>query len=152
MRRKNALIFILMVTAVFLAACGGAAAEPAGQAQDAGPVVIDVVANDIYFGDDVNNMEDPPVWTVEAGSTVSVNFENQGSMEHNWAVINLGEEIPVPFILEDHQDLILYDTGMVAGGEGGSFAFRVPQEPGEYTVICTVAGHYPSMQGRLIVN
>lgn len=75
-----------------------------------------------------------------------------GNIEHNWAVIKPNEEVPVPFVIESHDDLILYDTGVVQPGEQKSVPFQVPDEPGEYTVICSVSGHYPAMQGRLVVS
>jgi uncharacterized cupredoxin-like copper-binding protein len=150
MKHKQLLVIVLAVMAFLLVACGGGA-EPAAEAAPQN-TQIDVVAHDIYFGEDANNIENPPVWSAAAGSVATVVFDNQGALEHNWAVIRLGEEVPVPFDMETHSDLVLYDTGVVQPGEQRSFPFQVPEEPGEYLVICTVAGHYPGMQGRLVVN
>lgn len=148
MKIKYLVLFTLVFSALFLVACGGGA--PA--AEEPQIASLSVMTHDIYFGDTADNQENPPVWTVPAGGTATVNFKNMGTLEHNWAVIKLGQEIPVPFVMENDKDLILYDTGLVPAGEERNFTFRVPNEPGEYTVICTQAGHYPSMQGRLIVN
>lgn len=150
MKRFASSSILLLALVLFLAACGGESAPAEATApQDA---TIDVVAYDIYFGEDPNNMENPPIWNVEGGAVVTVNFENKGALEHNWAVVRLGEEVPVPFEEGVHDDLILYSTGVIASGESTTVPFRVPDEPGEYTVICTVSGHYPAMQGRLIIN
>lgn len=150
MRHRYVLIFVLVLAALMLVACGGGAAPEQSTATQG--AVIDVVAYDIYFGEDSDNMGDPPLWTAEAGSLATVNFDNKGGLEHNWAVIKRGEEIPVPFEMDSSADLILYDTGVVQPGEQRTFPFQVPDEPGEYTVICTVSGHYPTMQGRLVVS
>jgi uncharacterized cupredoxin-like copper-binding protein len=144
------LIFVLVLAALMLVACGGGAAPEQSTATQG--AVIDVMAYDIYFGEDSDNMGDPPLWTAEAGSLATVNFDNKGGLEHNWAVIKQGEEIPVPFEMDSSADLILYDTGVVQPGEQRTFPFQVPDEPGEYAVICTVSGHYPTMQGRLVVS
>lgn len=150
MKRVIGWMSILVAFAVVLVACGGEAAP----VESASPQesTIEVVTYDMYFGEDPNNMDNPPTWTVAAGSVVTVNFDNRGGLEHNWAVVKQGEEVPVPFEEGVHDDLILYSTGVVAAGDSTSVPFRVPDEPGEYVVICTVAGHYPAMQGRLIIN
>lgn len=150
MKRTVSSSIFLALLVLILAACGGES-PPAEAAAPQGST-IEVVAYDMYFGEDPDNMDNPPTWTVEGGSVVTINFENNGGLEHNWAVVKAGEEVPVPFEEGVHDDLILYSTGVVAAGESASVPFRVPDEPGEYTVICTVAGHYPAMQGRLIIN
>jgi plastocyanin len=150
MKHRYTLLFALVFVATLLVACGGGAAPEEAAAPHG--VAIDVVAYDIYFSEEADNMGKPPVWTAEAGSVATVNFENKGGLEHNWVVIKQDEEIPVPFDIESHGDLVLYDTGVVQPGEQKSVPFQVPNEPGEYTVICSVSGHYPTMQGRLVVS
>jgi plastocyanin len=152
MNRKQGAFFLIVLPALLLlVACGGAssAAEEAAPPQSA---AINVVAYDLYFGEDPDNMGNPPEWTAPAGSIATLTFENKGAVEHDWAVIKLGEEVPVPFEMENDADLVLYDMGVVQPGEQKTVPFRVPDEPGTYTVICTVSGHYPVMQGRLIVS
>ena len=149
MKHKQFMFLVLVFLAAFLAACGGGAASEAAAPQ---PTPIDVVTHDLYFGDNADNNTNPPTWTAVAGTTSTVTFNNLGSIEHNWAVIKQGAEIPVPFDIENDRDLILYDTGVVQPGATMSFPFPVPDEPGEYIVICTVSGHYPTMQGRLIIK
>ena len=150
MKHRYTLLSALIFVALALAACGGGATPEEAAAPEG--VAIDVVAYDIYFGEEADNMGNPPVWTAEGGSVATINFENKGGLEHNWVVIKQDEEIPVPFEIESHGDLVLYDTGVVQPGEQKSVPFQVPEEPGEYTVICSVSGHYPTMQGRLVVS
>lgn len=157
----RSLSLILAATMLILAACGGgsstptptpapAAAEPS--AQEVIATTLDVVMHDIYFGDNNDNIGNPPVWTVKAGEEVTLNLDNQGGLEHNWAIIKKGVEMPVPFMPDQNSDLILWAAGVLQAGEQKSEPFPAPAEAGEYLVICTVAGHYPAMQGKLIVQ
>lgn len=89
---------------------------------------------------------------MNAGGQVAIEVTNNGTTEHNWAVIKLGSDVPDNFDVDANADIILKQTGLVAAGESFRESFFAPPEAGEYLVICTVAGHYPSMQGRLVVN
>jgi uncharacterized cupredoxin-like copper-binding protein len=88
---------------------------------------------------------------VTSGATVTVNLDNQGALQHNWAIVKRGEQVPLPFDASQHGDKLLYSTEVLEGGSTASTTFVAP-EPGEYLVICTVAGHYPSMQAKLVVK
>lgn len=137
-----------------LVACGGEKSD-GGDADDAGKTEeVAVVMHDMYFGASNDNATNPPTWTVTHGSTLKVSADNQGTLEHNWAIIKLGEESKVPNPLSDPAQvagITFQDLGNVAGGDKSSKRFAAP-EAGEYLVICTVAGHYPTMQGKLIVK
>ncbi len=148
---------VLAMAMVVLAACGGgggneeaapAAAEPS--AQEAIAQVLNVTAHDLYYNEP-DNLTDPPVWTVNAGEEFEVNLDNQGGLQHNWAIVKQGVEVPVPFDPAQNEDILLWDAGLVDPGQSETASFTVT-DPGTYTVICTVAGHYPSMQGRLVVQ
>lgn len=149
---------VLAAALLVLAACGGGgAAEPAAPAdeaptaQEAIEATLQVAMGDLYFGEAPNNVETPPVWTVNAGEVVELDMVNAGALQHNWAIVKPGSEIPVPFLPDKNGDLLLYEAGLVEPGARESHVFTAPAA-GEYNVICTVAGHYPSMQGRLVVN
>lgn len=150
MKKTILLTLILMITAFGVAACGGGD-EPAAEV-DSSQAAIEVIMNDIYFGESNDNVDNPPVWTVKTGQTVAVNTVNNGSLDHNWAIVEAGATLP-DTVSDPAQveDLITYDVGVVAGGDAYNGVFRAPV-PGEYRVICTVAGHYPAMQGTLIVE
>lgn len=76
----------------------------------------------------------------------------QGGLEHNWTVLKPGVDVPMPFLPEQNGDLVLLTSSNVPPGQKVTETFTAPAEPGEYIVICTIAGHYPAMQGRLIVT
>ncbi|MEM7125014.1 MAG: hypothetical protein AAF702_01725 [Chloroflexota bacterium] len=116
------------------------------------PEVIEVVMNDLYYGESNDNIANPPVWTVTSGADVSVVMENRSqALQHNWAIVKAGEEVPTPFLGEEQMNVVLLDAGVLDANQTETFNFTAP-ELGEYMVICTVAGHYPVMQGKLVVT
>jgi uncharacterized cupredoxin-like copper-binding protein len=147
--RRVTLAVAILLNALWLAGCGGGATptQPAAPASE----TINVVMHDIYYGDSNDNQQNPPKWTVTSGAQVTVNLDNQGALQHNWAVVKQGVDIPTPFDEEANQDLLLFDAGVTDAGTQKSETFTAPA-PGEYVVICTVPGHYPAMQGRLVVQ
>lgn len=155
MRRTGLFVTMLLALGLLLAACGGSSApesaSPPGDESASASETLNVVMHDIYYGDTNDNQANPPVWTVTGGAQVTVNLDNQGALQHNWAIVKPGVEVPAPFDMEADADLLLYDTGILDGGTQSTATFTAP-EPGEYLVICTVAGHYPLMQGKLVVN
>lgn len=114
-------------------------------------VTLDITMYDSYYGDSDTNMTEPPIWTVPFGKTVLINIENQGVEKHNWAIIKKGETIPVPYQDGRNSQLIIVEPGMVYAKSKTTWVINTP-EPGDYQVICTVSGHYPFMQGRLVVT
>jgi len=113
--------------------------------------MLDVIMRDYYYGDTDTNLASPPVWTVAANADVILNLENKGTFKHNWAIVKKGATIPVPYKEGQAGDILLYGVGMVYTNSKTTVTFTAP-EPGEYVVICTVSGHYPTMQGRLVVK
>ena len=152
-QRVVTISLLLVLVSLFLVACGGDVETPAEDVDVVEEeVTIEVLMNDIYFGENPNNAEDPPIWTVPAGAEVTVVATNNGALQHNWAIVEPGEEVPVPVTEETADAILLYNTGLVDGGETATATFTAPEAAGEYVVICTVAGHYPAMQGRLVVT
>lgn len=148
MKLHKLVILGVALVALFLAACGGGGAEE--EASSGGNTTIDVVQNDIYYGDSPTNAEDPPVWTANAGGAIRVRLENLGTLEHNFAVVKLDATVPDVYT-DENADILLAQTGLVAAGETKTETLEA-LDPGEYIVICTVAGHWPSMQGKLVVQ
>jgi hypothetical protein len=113
--------------------------------------MLDVVMRDYYYGDKDTNLASPPIWTIPANADVILNLENKGTFKHNWAIVKKGATIPLPYKEGQAGDILLYGVGMVYTNSKTTVTFTAP-EPGEYVVICTVSGHYPTMQGRLVVK
>ncbi|MCF2491905.1 PVC-type heme-binding CxxCH protein [Dyadobacter chenhuakuii] len=103
--------------------------------------------------------------TVKAGQKVVINLENPDGMQHNLVIIKPGtlqkvgqaademlrdpkaaEKQYVPKVPE-----VLYATRLVNSGETVTLEFTVPNEPGDYTYVCTFPGHWRGMNGILRV-
>lgn len=148
MKKAVLLALVAILALAFLAACGGGDEAPAAES---GSQSIEVVMNDIFFGETADNAANPPVWTVKTGGTVSLTAVNKGTLDHNWAIVKAGETVPDTVDPTIAAGITSFDVGVVAGGDTYNSAFTAPA-PGEYTIICTVAGHYPAMQGKLVVE
>ncbi|MCF2516543.1 PVC-type heme-binding CxxCH protein [Dyadobacter sp. CY351] len=103
--------------------------------------------------------------TVKAGQKVVINLENPDGMQHNLVIIKPGtlqkvgqaademlrdpkaaEKQYVPKVPE-----VLFATRLVNSGETVTLEFTVPNEPGNYTYVCTFPGHWRGMNGILRV-
>lgn len=103
---------------------------------------------------------------VQAGERIRIVFTNTDYMQHNLLVINpgtanrvgemadallgSGEALSRQYI-PDTPDVLFY-TPVVEAGEEYVLDFTAPEEPGEYPYICTIPGHWRTMQGVLIVE
>lgn len=130
---------------------GSASADTAVAAGSGRPVVtFDVIMNDSYYGYSDSNIISPPVWTVPRDVDIVMSFDNKGKLKHNWAIVKAGVNIPIPFEYQEHPEILLYDAGMIYSNSKSTVTIMAP-EIGAYQVICTVSGHYPFMQGKLVV-
>ncbi len=95
---------------------------------------------------------DSTTYTVPAGAEVTLNMTNTGVLEHEFAILKLGEHVIPPFGDKD-EDKILWELDAVQAGTTKSDTFTAPTEPGEYDVICGVPGHIElGMAATLIVK
>ncbi|HEX5824044.1 MAG TPA: heavy metal translocating P-type ATPase [Candidatus Limnocylindrales bacterium] len=117
----------------YLVAVGGASLAIAGgvvavdRAIDGGAVTIEITARDLRFA--------PAAIEVPAGRFVIVQFTNDDPVFHDWTVEGLAN----------------IDAN-ARPGQTQRIRFRI-DEPGDWTVVCTVAGHAEAgMSGRLVVR
>jgi len=95
---------------------------------------------------------EPASWTVPAGAEVTLTVTNAGSVEHEWLLLDAGVTITPPFDEEAVKESILVDQDVDAGATA-TVVFTAPSVPGEYEVVCGVAGHIEGgMTGKLIVQ
>ena len=135
MKRLLVLVVCLAI-ALLLAACGGGA--PAGPE----PVSHTVAGYDDF-------RFEPADVTATEGAEVTINFENEGVLEHSWVLVGRGVD-PIEASLEDA--LAGATSGIVPVGESETFTFTAPPA-GDYTVVCTVPGHaVGGMVGTLTVS
>ena len=98
----------------------------------------------------------------KAGERLTLRYVNQSEMAHNVVVLRSVDDIQTvglaaigpqakDFIPPGQQDRILAHTKLAAPGETVSLELTVPETPGAYPYVCTVAGHFSLMQGRIVV-
>jgi len=104
--------------------------------------------------------------TVSAGDAVQLTFNNTDVVPHNWALIRPGTLSQVGALCNQlvsdpdavfrqyipESDDVLVWTDIVSPRASQTIWFRAPQEPGNYPFLCTFPGHWPVMNGVLIVR
>ena len=97
---------------------------------------------------------DPATITVPAGADVNLTLINDGTVEHEFVVIDQGVEMTAP-VDEDALDASnnVYWEQELQPGTQETYDFPAPDEPGEYQVICAIAGHLEAgMEATLVVQ
>lgn len=95
---------------------------------------------------------DSSTYTVPAGAEVTLNLTNNGAVEHEFAILKLGEHVTPPFGDKDEAK-IFWELDGVEAGKTKSDTFIAPTEPGKYDVICGIPGHIEmGMTATLIVK
>jgi azurin len=152
-------LVVLTAIAVALTACGGGSSG-GGSAGGAGsgPIVIEIASKgeELFF--------DKTELRVSAGQVVTLRFKNNSAVQqHNWILIKGGDAEaaaianagltagPAANYLPEDKSNIIAASPLANGNETVEVTFTAPA-PGTYLYICTVPGHYPLMQGKLVVN
>jgi len=131
-KMKKILVTVLVAMPLILSSCGSNKAT------------LNVTTTDKGY--------DSATYTVPAGAEVTLNMTNNGILEHEFAILKLGEHVTPPFGPKD-EDKILWELDAVQAGTTLSGTFTAPTEPGEYDVICGVPGHIElGMTATLIVK
>lgn len=134
-RLPTGLLIVASGSMVVLGACGDD--DDADEANS-----IEATASDFQF--------EPSSWTVRADEEFTIAFENDGTTDHEWAVINLGDDIESE--AEFTEDKVLLEVEALPAGESADVEFTI-EEPGTYQVICALAGHFDAgMEGSLTVD
>jgi len=93
---------------------------------------------------------EPDSWTVPVGEEFTIDFTNDGSIEHEWAVIVLGEDLDSE--ADFAEDKVLFEVEAIPAGESTSQQFTV-DAAGTYQVICAIESHFDGgMEGSLTVE
>ena len=101
---------------------------------------------------------------VAAGSSVSLRFDNNDDMLHNLVItkpglvdevaesaLNLGIRGQEMLYVPDSES-VLFHTGLLEPETEETIYFMAPEEPGEYSFVCTFPGHAMTMRGILKVR
>jgi len=109
---------------------------------------------------------DKESFSVKAGQQVTLHFENQDFMQHNFLLLKKGslekvgkeadalardpkgaDQNYVPVMNE-----VIIATKLVNPQGKETLVFTAPSEPGRYPYVCTVPGHWRLMNGVMIVE
>jgi plastocyanin len=136
MRKLKLTIVLHGIVALILSACG-----PVG-----GPSTsIQVSMTDFAFM--------PNTLTVPSGQEITIRTTNNGAVAHDLMIMKLGKDLSS----HDHAGAeahanAFWEQEQLAAGETRESTFMAPTEPGEYQIICGVAGHLEAgMVGKLVV-
>jgi uncharacterized cupredoxin-like copper-binding protein len=122
----------VVAVAALLAACGGG-----------GPANLSIAATDFAFT--------PSEVSVAAGQELSLTLTNNGSVTHEWAIMEQGYQVTTPFDADDQPHV--FWSAQVEPGESSTFSFSAPAAAGSYPIVCGIAGHIEAgMVGTLTVT
>lgn len=124
---------LLLMLSLILTACGGS-----------NKTTLNVTSTDSGY--------DSKTYTVPAGAQVTVKMTNNGAVQHEFAVLKLGQHVTPPFGEKD-EDKIFWELDGVDPGTTKSDTFTAPTEPGEYDIVCGIPGHIEQgMTATLVVK
>lgn len=108
----------------------------------------------------------PAEFTVPAGATVELIFENVDAMQHNWVLGALGSQEKIGLAADKmitaadgvaknyipSMPEILAYTPLVDSDGRAKIVFKAPTVPGNYPFLCTFPGHWRIMNGVMKVE
>ncbi len=83
----------------------------------------------------------PAELSVPAGSEVTLNLTNTGTLDHEMVIFIQGVFTTPPVGEEFIQANAYWEEELVIGA-AETFTFTAPEQPGEYQVICAIPGHF----------
>lgn len=141
--RGRALIWMAAV-ALVAAACGGddGGGDDGGNGGGGGGATrVTVEGTEFSFS--------PAAVTVAADTDVSVTFDNQGSIDHEWTVLTAGTELASEGDFD--ASLVAFTIAPIPAGSSAEGTLNLPA--GEYQVLCSIPGHFTAgMAGTLTVS
>ena len=136
--RHQLVLAVIAGPALVLAGCGDDDDEGGGEPSTS----IEATASEFQF--------EPDSWTVPEGDEFTIDFANDGTVEHEWAVLKLGDDIDDE--ADFAEDKVLFEVEAIPAGESTTEQFTV-DEAGTYQVICAIETHFDAgMEGSLTVE
>lgn len=141
MSKKLLVLLAVLVMGLLLAACGGGGGGDETTAPE--PVSLTFAGLDEF-------RYDPESASVAEGAPVTVTFNNQGALEHDWMLVADGTDLAALTA----EDALMPEahSGVLPAGQSNTFTFTAPAA-GTYQIVCTVPGHAAAgMVGTLTVT
>lgn len=96
----------------------------------------------------------PSSWTVAAGEQITITITNDGTVGHEWVLlqngVNIASEADLPETEEELLADFVYWEQEVEPGDSASFTFTAPAA-GTYQIVCAIEDHFNGgMEGELI--
>lgn len=125
--------------------------------KDAVPIAMEAAGNLSFVTREI---------TVQRGAALQLTFTNPDAVPHNWALARPGSlqtvgELcnrlvadPDAFLrqyIPETKDVLVW-TDIVSPKSSQTIWFRAPEEPGRYPFLCTFPGHWPVMNGVMVVE
>ena len=128
----------LAALAMVMGACGGES-EPSTD--------LEVAVSEFEFS--------PNEWTVPSGEEISIDITNEGTVLHEWVLMQPGVSIESEADLPETEEELLADfvfvEDEVEAGDSKTLTFTAPAA-GTYQVICAIEGHFDGgMEGTLTI-
>jgi uncharacterized cupredoxin-like copper-binding protein len=136
MHKRNilGLEMILLLAGLLLSACGGGP----------GSVKLGVEMKEFAF--------EPSSISIPASAQVNLDLTNSGTLEHEFVIMKKGQKMTAP-VNEDELEPNVFWEHELEAGVSETLQFQAPSEPGEYQIICGIAGHLEQgMEGTLMVT
>lgn len=124
MKKAFTSAIVILVGALILAACGGASSPSTS---------IRVTMTDFAFS--------PNSFTVPASQQISIELNNNGAVTHSFLIMKSSDPISGHFTDADKAN-VYWEQASVPPGESVKATFLAPSEPGQYQIVCGVAGHF----------
>lgn len=142
-----------LVAALALTACGG------GEGGTGGTGGTGAAAPQAVAADPTGLLKyQQETLTGTANQPITVNFSNPAALQHNWVLVQPGQEQAVADAAAAKGGDATGLSGVIAAGKvldpNGNEAINVPgTAAGEYSYICTVPGHYAGgMVGKMTIR
>jgi len=133
MKKYLAFASVIFALSLVLSSCA-AAGRPS--------TTVNVTMTDFHF--------EPMQFMIPAGQEITVNATNNGAVEHEFVIFNLGTDAGDHFGDEDEENI--YWEVEVQPGETVTETFTAPSALGDYSITCGIEGHLEAgMSAKLAV-
>lgn len=125
MKKIIAVVVVVVLSGLLISCSGSMGGGPS--------TTLHVDMNEFVF--------EPTDFRIPAGEQITLELENSGEIEHDFLILKKGIEVKGKF---DHDKQMgdVFFHAMLQPQKSGTFTFTAPSEPGDYQIVCGIAGHF----------